>query len=600
MAACAMAASYVVSPIGLAAPHAGAIEGRVGISLEDGQYYLTGWACQAGQDQSIRLHVYADHSAYDTPAGKIVLSGEADLDSEPAIARLCHCSSRGKHRFKIALPEKLLAADGGRTIFVHGIRVVGEVPNAAIGGSGDISIPYLPLSGKYKSSRQHPRIFATETDLHEMAARCNVPGTYSAQMFKRLADEVRLDLKANDNWDAAYSGTDIDVYLRTFSYESRGGYASEVRSEGQLRSELHLRPGEGAPHGAAIAAARAALYAALIKAGAHVPSGAASQGQSLLLAKRILLAWARRGFRQADGRFINSATQFSENGKFAEEAFSAVALQVSRGIIYSAWAQDLLAYNSALSPSEEADCAAFHKAMFDLIVVAEKRKRLSTMQPCNAFGNHTGNGLAGLLAIARLLDDEKKFYAVLYGGDRSAPVPVSWTTFFNKTIYGVDDAPNSCYTNTGSDGFSSRPFFQTSRVAPGEIDDRFRNENPDQGIGYPMFTLERLYNAADIIENAGLDAYGYRGSHQESIELATQYYAYYAEHAGFNGTITAENARMCPNSAQYLGKVATGEANFIEGAYRFPRNQKITAVESAAKLSPHGPVDTLQFGRWSN
>jgi hypothetical protein len=57
---------------------------------------------------------------------------------------------------------------------------------------------------------------------------------------------------------------------------------------------------------------------------------------------------------------------------------------------------------------------------------------------------------------------------------------------------------------------------------------------------------------------------------------------------------------MCPNSAQYLGKVATGEANFIEGAYRFPHNQKITAVENAAKLSPHGPVDTLQFGRWRN
>jgi hypothetical protein len=38
-------------------------------------------------------------------------------------------------------------------------------------------------------------------------------------------------------------------------------------------------------------------------------------------------------------------------------------------------------------------------------------------------------------------------------------------------------------------------------------DDRYRNENPAQGIGYPMFTLERLLDAAEIMRNAGLDFY---------------------------------------------------------------------------------------------
>jgi hypothetical protein len=600
LAASCLTAPLVVSQIGSAASPAGNIEGRVGISLEGDHYYLTGWACQQGVDRSIRLHVYGDHSAYNKPPGTMILSGTADLESEPAIDRLCHCSARGKHRFEIALPEKLLAIDGGRSIFVHGIRLIDGVTNAVIGGSDDILFPCLPLSGRYKGSQKHPRVFNTEADLREMASRINLSGTYSAQMFKQLGEEVRSDLKAKDNWDAAYSGTDIDVYLRTFSYESRGGYASEVRSERQLSAALHLQPGETAPHGAAIIAARAALYAALIKAGAPVSPGAVSKDQAALLAKRVLLSWARSGFRQNNGKFMTSATQFSGNGKFDEESFSAVALQVSRGVIYSVCAQDLLAFATPLSPREEADCDAFHTAMFDLIVAAEKRKRLGTCLPCNAFGNHTANGLAGLLAIARLLDDEKKFYAILYGGDRSAPVPLPWTTFFNRTIYGQHDQPNGCYPNTGLDCFSSRPFFQTAKVVPGEIDDRFRNENAEQGIGYPMFTLERLYNAADILEKAGLDGYGYRGAHQESIELATQYYATYAQHAGFNQVITSENAGTCPNSAQYLGKKATGEANFIEGAYRFPDNHMIVSVEDAAKLSPHGPVDPLRFGRWRN
>jgi hypothetical protein len=133
-------------------------------------------------------------------------------------------------------------------------------------------------------------------------------------------------------------------------------------------------------------------------------------------------------------------------------------------------------------------------------------------------------------------------------------------------------------------------------VAAGEIDDRFRNQEPGQGIGYPMFTLERLYNAADILENAGLDAYGYRGSHQESIELATDFYACYAKHAGFNKIITEESCGTCPDFPQYMGKETTGEPNFVEGAYRFPDNQMITSVESAAKLSR--PMDALRFGRW--
>jgi hypothetical protein len=78
-----------------------------------------------------------------------------------------------------------------------------------------------------------------------------------------------------------------------------------------------------------------------------------------------------------------------------------------------------------------------------------------------------------------------------------------------------------------------------------------------QGIGYPMFTLERSPDSAEILRNVGLDPYGYRGAHKQSIEMALQYYACHARGAGFY-KIVAENSRTCPNAPQYYGKLVSG------------------------------------------
>jgi hypothetical protein len=67
-------------------------------------------------------------------------------------------------------------------------------------------------------------------------------------------------------------------------------------------------------------------------------------------------------------------------------------------------------------------------------------------------------------------------------------------------------------------------------VAAGEINDRYRNSNPTQGIGCTMGTLEGLFNAAEILRIAGFDPYAYRGAHNQSIEMATQYYACYGKY----------------------------------------------------------------------
>jgi hypothetical protein len=139
-------------------------------------------------------------------------------------------------------------------------------------------------------------------------------------------------------------------------------------------------------------------------------------------------------------------------------------------------------------------------------------------------------------------------------------------------------------------------------VAAGEIADRGRNANPLQGIGYPMFTLERLFDAAEVLRAAGFDSYGYRGARRQSIEMALQYYACYAEGAGFYKVVTADNSRACPNAAQYYGKLVNGVDRLVlVGAYRFPQDASITALEAGAR-SPASSgafaTDAILFGKW--
>jgi hypothetical protein len=117
-----------------------------------------------------------------------------------------------------------------------------------------------------------------------------------------------------------------------------------------------------------------------------------------------------------------------------------------------------------------------------------------------------------------------------------------------------------------------------------------------------MGTLEWLVEMADLLRIAGFDAYGYRGTHQQSIEMAMEYYACFAKGAGFYKVVTAENSGACPDAAQYFGKIVNGVDQLeIVGAYRFPGNASITAVETAAKTAPGSKaasLDAILFGKW--
>jgi len=552
------------------------------VDSEGEQPFVLGWACQQGNKDSIDVRIYVDQAPNDSPTGKPVLVGRADFESDPGVNSACQDHEGGKHRFKLPLPLPMFAKDRGRKLYAEGVPVRKPIP---------------PVPGAYQHPSTHPWVFITRSELEEMAQRMNMPNSYSANRFSQLAGQIAHDLSAPNDWSATYSGCKPSAYLFAFSYEPQPGV------EEQTHAELRLDAKTKAPAGAAVVASRLALYAALRKAGAVAPKDAPGPDQPVALAKKILLAWSRHGFRDAQGHFLSKPTQFcDDNGKIDP---GAEGLSISRGIVYSVHAQDLLMYLDALTPAEIKELNAFHSAIYDLLINSLNYNFAEHHAwACDHYSNHSSNILAGLLATARLTDNQKEFEAVVNGKDPSIRVTLPWTAFFDRAVYGEEDIPNSCYFNTGADSATSHPFFSTSTVAPGEIDDRFRNKDEAQGIGYPMFTLERLINAAEVLRHAGFEPYHYRGRHGQSIEMAITYYACFARGAGFYKMVTRDNSRSCPDAPQYYGKLVNGvDATVQIGAYLFPQNESITAVESSAKPSASsGPFsnDAIRFGRWRN
>jgi hypothetical protein len=312
-------------------------------------------------------------------------------------------------------------------------------------------------------------------------------------------------------------------------------------------------------------ASRVFTTAAELKEGAPDPDHAAA------LAKRILLAWADHGLpRDAHGGFRGiDGLSCNASGKLDEGGSGYVPLHLGRGVIYSVHAQDLLQSFGALDAGEVNRLNAFHGAIFELIRQGTNRGMGLPQPACQRFTNGGANGIAALLAIARLVDDARRFNAVASGGDRATLLLLPWTRFFDGAIYGNADHPMECYLNTGPDALHSSPGFTTSIVAPGEVQDRYRNLGLLQTFGYPMFTLERLIDAAEVLRNAGFDPYAYRGNHGQSIEMAIEYYACYGKTPGFYKTVNRDNARDCPNHEQYEGKIVNGvDANVLVGAWK--------------------------------
>jgi len=103
---------------------------------------------------------------------------------------------------------------------------------------------YPVLSGTYMSAKQRPRVFMTPGSIAALVARINIPNSFSQQQFAKLSGLVKTTLAAHVDWDAAYSGCDLDTYLHGFSIVTTRGYPDEIRSADQLKAAMGVKPTE--------------------------------------------------------------------------------------------------------------------------------------------------------------------------------------------------------------------------------------------------------------------------------------------------------------------------------------------------------------------
>jgi hypothetical protein len=179
------------------------------------------------------------------------------------------------------------------------------------------------------------------------------------------------------------------------------------------------------PHGAAIVAGRAVLYAALIDAGAAPPAGATSATDAAAFAKRILPAWADHGFHDKTGAFRRTEEKYwdldpSDKPHVTQFGTFVDALTHSRAVIYTVHAQDLLQGIGGLTHDAQSRLDLFHKNMFDVIRSMHNQEydlNIKWRYSDEVYNNHFVGHLTAFLSIARLFDDEQDFDAVLNGGE---------------------------------------------------------------------------------------------------------------------------------------------------------------------------------------
>lgn len=115
---------------------------------EEDKYYIGGWACNEGVDESTLLHIYVDKSAY--VGGSYAFKGYAniydDVNSKiPNSIIESSCLTQGvPHRFKLEISETVIQNHKGKNLIVHGIDPTsGGSLNMPITANSTFSVPPL-------------------------------------------------------------------------------------------------------------------------------------------------------------------------------------------------------------------------------------------------------------------------------------------------------------------------------------------------------------------------------------------------------------------------------------------------------------------------
>lgn len=124
------------------------------IVLEQGAFYLRGWACQTYYDSPIQLKIYLN-------ATSLIATIKADQSAEAEVSSTCQ-SAGVKHRFKFKLEQAILDNYANAPISIEGISPL-ETGNLFINLSGSIAVPNPQESVIYYRYNGSGRLTSTES-----------------------------------------------------------------------------------------------------------------------------------------------------------------------------------------------------------------------------------------------------------------------------------------------------------------------------------------------------------------------------------------------------------------------------------------------------
>ena len=419
------------------------------------------------------------------------------------------------------------------------------------------------LDGEYVPCEIHPCVLSSESAYRIYAYSSGPTVLRSRKRLQQLAETYVKDLT---RYDTPYSGCDVEEYVSKLTVE---GAAASVASTLATFSYIHsLNPLYGDDKLAAL-------------------SGAG--------ARQILLNWASNGFRE-NGRFRKDFHHYCDaKGKQTPKVWASLGLELARGMVPWSNAQDLLLALTKLNGDDNRTLAIFSADMFQLIVEVSNFRAVYEEPDCEKFSNQTTAQIEGLLAIARLQNSEAHLMEI--ADDSGEGISIPWTLQIEKNIYGYRESLIKCYPITSTSLF----YHQTPDVQPGELDDRYRAKG-DQPFAYSMGSLAGLATSAVILENAGFDAFGYHGNHDQTLLTSIQFFSqFYGRWMSNSELEVPSSSDMFPGYAQYAGHPLTRSNGatpsgadgflvpFLIGLKVYPGNPNILKViKNAASVAPNG------------
>jgi len=130
-----------------------------GVTVQNGQYYLQGWACAKGYTGNVDIQLYVGGPA--GAGGTFLVNTTANQPSEAGIAAACQ-STGVAYRYSTVLSLALRQQYGGQPLYVYGISPYG-LGNLLLGNSGLVNMPSVAATSLKEYIYLKDRALAVDT-----------------------------------------------------------------------------------------------------------------------------------------------------------------------------------------------------------------------------------------------------------------------------------------------------------------------------------------------------------------------------------------------------------------------------------------------------